>query len=299
MPMTAVYLRHRRPVDYGTAPGSSTISRRGRELFRRFTNIAIGALSDSQADSEYTLVYGGTTEPAFANCGLSLSSVATSVSATINGVAVAGTIGGSDTATAAILANAINASTNALVQGFVTASNLTATLTLTSVAAGDSVEIGGYQFVAFSGTRPNYVSGANVGYFDISGADSADATSLAAAINSCPSLDRFVFAVPVSNAVRLFARGATYTAATTSFAFATGPGVPTNYIVSKSSTIVASGGSLVAGAFVGIEAGIPGVYGNAITISATAGAGTIAVLNTETRLNRGAALNILGVTDNC
>lgn len=297
MPMTAVYLRHRRPIDYGTAPGSSTITRRGRELFRRFTNLAIGALSDAQADSEYTLVYGGTTEPAFANAGLAVSSGAGTVGATLNGVAVTATYATSDTNSAALIAAAINASTNALVQGFFISSNLTATLTLTSVAAGDSVEICGFQFIANSGTRPNYVSGANIGYFDISGADSADATSLAAAINSCPSLDRFVFAVPVSNVVRLFAARANYTAATNTFTFPTGPGIPTNYIVSKASTIVASGGSLVAGAFVGIEAGVPGVVGNAFTIAAS-GTG-ISVLNTETRLNRGAALNILGVTDNC
>jgi hypothetical protein len=297
MPMTAVYLRHRRPVDYGTAPGSTTISRRGRELFRRFANLAMGALSDAQADSEYTLVYGGSTEPAFANAGLAISSGAGAVGATLNGVAVTATYATSDTNSAALIAAAINASTNALVQGFFIASNLTATLTLTSVAAGDTVEIGGFQFVANSGTRPNYVSGANLGYFDVSGNDAADATSLAAAINSCPSLDRYVFAVPVSNVVRLFVARANYAAATNTFSFPTGPGVPTNNIFSRASTIVASGGSLVAGAFVGIEAGVPGVVGNAFTIAAS-GTG-VSVLNTETRLNRGAALNILGVTDNC
>lgn len=297
MPMTAVYLRHRRPVDYGTTPGSSTITRRGRDLFRRFVNLVMGSLASSPADSEYTLVYGGTTEPAFANAGLAMSGGSGTVGATINGVGVTATYATSDTNSCALVAAAINASTNALVQGFATASNLTATLTLTSVAAGDSVDIGGFQFVANDGTRPNYISGANVGYFNMSGNDAADATSLAAAINSCPSLDRYLHAVPVSNVVRLFAKNATYTAATNVFSWPTGPGIPTNSILSKASTIVASASSLAAGAFVGIAACVPGVIGNAITIAAS-GTG-VTVLNTETRLNRGAALNVVGIQDNC
>ena len=296
MPGTIVYVRHRRPVDWGVTPGTTTISRRGRELFRRVYNLMRAAASDAQADSEFAFNYSGSTEPAFANAGVAIASGTGSVGATINGVTVTATWATSDTNSCALVAAAINASSNALVQGFVTANNLTATLTLTSVAAGNVVQVCGTNFTAVTAI-PNFASGYNNGLFVRTGTDATDATNLAAAINSMPGLMRFVHAVPVSNVVRLFARQYVYTSATNTFSWPVLPGTPTNAIISGASTIVASAGQLAPGAFVGITSLMPGVSGNAMTVAAS-GTG-VSILNAETRFNRGAAFNSVAIIDNC
>jgi hypothetical protein len=286
--MSVVYLRHRRPVDYGTTPGSTTITRRGRDLLRRFANNVMGVLGGT-GDGAYTLSTSGTVEPAFANAGISASSVTTSFAATINGVAVSVTPSGGDAASCLLLANAINNSTNALVQGLVTASNLSATVTCASTVAGDTVTVCGFTFTATNGTTPSIVSGQNLFAFDASGANSADATNLAAAINSAPVLNHYVFAVPVAAVVRIFSRTAVWPS---------GPGVPGNTLTSSGSTVAVSGSSLASSGFVGICATYPGAQGNTMTIAASATGGTAAVLNTETRLNRGLGLaNVLPITD--
>lgn len=293
MPATLVSIRHRRPVDFGTAPGSSTISRRGRDLFRRFLNLATGSLGSGSADADYALAYASV-DPACAVAGLAMSGGAGAVGGIINGVTVTATYATSDTNSCGLVAAAINASTNALVQGFVTATNLTATLTLTSVVAGDAVDVCGTRFVAVSGTPAQIVSGGNLCKFDISGNDAADATALAAAINAAPGVSRFVSALAVSNVVRLFARQYAFTSPAT-FAWPSGPGVPPNSLISQASTIVASAASLAAGAFVGINACMPGISGNAITI-ALSGTG-VTVLNSAARLVNGAGFNVVPVID--
>lgn len=292
MPATLVALRHRRPLDYGTAPGSSTINRRGRELFRRYANLVTAALGAS-SDNEYALAYSSA-DPAYAVAGLAMSGGAGTVGVTLNGVAVTATYATSDTNSCGLVAAAINASSNALVAGFVTASNLTATLTLTSTVAGDFVNICGTRFTAVSGTPPQIVSGGNLCNFDISGNDAADATALAAAINSAPVVSRYVSALAVSNVVRLFARQYAFSG-TATFAWPSGPGVPANSIISGSGTIVASAASLAAGAFVGINACMPGISGNTIT---TAASGTgVTVLNSAARLVNGAGFAVVPVID--
>lgn len=293
MPATLVSLRHRRPVEYGTAPGSTTISRRGRDLFRRFLNVGLAGLGSGQSDADYALAYSST-DPATAVAGLAMSSGAGAVGGIINGVTVTATYATSDTNSCGLVAAAINASTNALVQGFVTANNLTTTLTLVSTAAGDAVDVCGTRFIAVSGTPAQIVSGGNLCKFDISGNDAADATALANAINAAPGVSRFVSAIAVSNVVRLFAKQATFTSPAT-FAWPSGPGVPANSVVSQASTITAAAASLAAGAFVGINACMPGISGNAITIAAS-GTG-VTVLNSATRLTLGAGFNVVPVVD--
>lgn len=294
MPISALYLRHRRPKDYGVTPGSTTISRRGRDLARKFAQVLQGQLQGADSDGDFALVYSNSTEPAFAVGGLAMSGGAGTVGGIINGVTVTATYASSDTNSCGLVAAAINASANALVQGFVTANNLTATLTLTSTAAGDTVDVCGYRFIAVSGTPVTIVSGGNLGKFDISGNDAADATALAAAINTMPGLSRWVSAIAVSNVVRLFARQYAFSG-TATFAWPSGPGVPPNSIISQAGTIVASAASLAAGAFVGINACVPGVAGNAITI-ALSGTG-VTVLNSAARLVNGAGLNVVSIID--
>lgn len=287
MPLSVVYLRHRRPVDFGVTPGTSTINRRGRDLLRRFGNVLMGCLGGT-GDAAYTLSTSGATEPAYANAALSLSGASGTVGGVVNGVSLTATAAGGDTATAGLIVAAINASTNALVQGLVTASNLSATVTCASVAAGDTVNFAGFTFTATSGVTPSGVSGQNLFAFDVSGNDSADATALAAAINAAPVLQHFVFAIPVAAVVRIFSRTA---------AWPSGPGVFTNILLTSNGTRLAtSGAALAASALVGVSSTFPGVQGNTITFTAT-GTG-VTVLNTETRLNRGAALaNVLPITD--
>lgn len=294
MPISATYLRHRRPVDYGVTPGSTTITRRGSALLRRFANVLAGSLNGANADSEYTLVYGDGTEPAFACGALSLSGASGTIGGIINGVTLTTTHGTTDILDAALIAAVLNASSNALVQGFITSNNLGATLTLTTVLAGDSVDICGTRMTARSGTGPNLnVSGSSQGFFDMSGSDTADALSLATAINQMPGLSRFVSAISVAGVVHLMARRFNFTSPT--FSWPTGPGVPSNTIISNSGTIVASGASFITSAKVNLNACIPGVQGNAVTV-ALSGTG-VTVLGTQTRLIGGLGLNAVSITD--
>lgn len=296
MPITALYFRTRRPLDLGVTAGSTTINRRGHTLLRRALNAAMSALSVQGGDADYTVTYTAT-EPANAVGAITASSVATSFAATINGVSVSVTPSGGDTASCGLLAAAINASSNALVQGFVTASNLSTTLALTSVAAGSTVTICGRTFLAVSGTVPNTVSGASVATFDISGNDTADAAALAAAINSCPSTSRYVAAISTTSTVYLLARQFNFTSPST-FAWPSGPGVPPNTVISQASSIVAAGASMAASAVVGIVCAYPGIAGNSITLAASAGGGTAATVASASRLTLGTGLNVVGIVSN-
>lgn len=294
MPISAAYIRHRRPVDYGVTPGTTTISRRGAPLLRRFVGVAQSGLSGGAGDCEFTLVYGDGTEPAFAAGALLFSTATGTVGGIINGVTLTATAAGGDILSAALVSAVINASSNALVQGFVTSNNLGATLTLTSVAAGNTVDICGTTFTARSGTSGNLnVSGAGQGFFDMSGTDTADALSLATAINQMPGVSRFVSAISVAGVVHLMARRYNFTSPT--FSWPTGPGVPSNTIISNAATIVASGASLVASAKVNLNACVPGVQGNAVT-AALSGTG-VTVLGTQARLIGGLGLNAISITD--
>lgn len=289
MPSTQTILRTRKPVDYGTTPGTTTINRRFRELYRKFANVVTGQLAGDSGDGEYVLGYSAS-DPAAAVAGLAISGGSGAVGAIINGVTVTVAHGASDTVDGAAISNALNTSVNALVQGFVQANNLTATLTCTSVVAGDQVIIGSTPFTAITGTAPNLVSGASNGTFDRSGTNAQTATNLAAAINAAPVCNRYFMAIAVSNVVRLFARTANYSAAAGTYSFPTGPGVPPNFISPLATTIVASAGALVAGAFVGISTPLPGIYGNAVTI-ALSGTG-VTVLNAATRFAGGVGPNV-------
>jgi hypothetical protein len=302
MPVTLVEVRHRRKVDYGVTAGSTTIMRQGRDLWRRFMSQTKSSLLDSNPDSEYALAYTDT-DPAVANTGLALSGGSGAVGATLAGVAVTATWATSDTNSAALIAAAINSSSTAKVKGMFRSSNLTATITCSGVTAGDTVDVCGSRFTATTGVPVNSYSGAYLAAFDRSGSDAATATALAAAINNFPGLSRFVFAVPVSNVVRLFARQFVYTVATNTFSWPVSQGgvgsdVPSNVLVSSTAARLAlSGSSLAAGAFVGIAHVLGGVFGNQVAVAAS-GTG-VSVLNGETYLMRGTGLDGGVIIDNC
>lgn len=279
MPSQVIHLRTRRPVDYGVTPGSSTINRRGNVLLRRFANVIMGALSE---DSLYTVGYSAT-EAQNANGGLTISGGAGAVGAIINGVTVTVTADADDTVSAGLAAAAINASVNALVQGFVSSNNLSATVTAATVVAGNTVNVGGETFTAFSGTPVNATSMSTVGIFDCSGSNSATATALARAINIHPVVSRYFTAVPVAAVVRIFA--VQFTQAAGVFSWPTGPGVLPNTITSSGSTLAVSSNGVEAGTVFSLYSLQPGIGGNAIT-TALSGTG-VTVLNTAARLERG------------
>lgn len=279
MPSQVIHLRTRRPVDYGVTPGSSTINRRGSTLLRRFANVVMGAFSE---DSLYTVGYSAT-EAQNANGGLTISGGAGSVGAIINGVTVTGTWVTSDTISAGVAAAAINASVNALVQGFVSSNNLSATVTCATVVAGNTVTIGGETFTAFSGTPANLSSMSTIGVFDCSGSNSATATALARAINTHPAVSMYFTAVPVAAVVRIFA--VQFTQASGVFSWPTGPGVLPNTITSSGSTLAVSNNGVTAGPVFSLYALQPGISGNAI-MTALSGTG-VTVLNAAARLERG------------
>lgn len=80
---------------------------------------------------------------------VTLSGGSGTITATINGVAIAITWATSDTNSAALLAAAINASTNALVQNIVTATSAAGVVTISAVVAG---VVGNCVTLAASGT---------------------------------------------------------------------------------------------------------------------------------------------------
>ncbi len=295
MPAIKLQLSLRQPVDLGNTAGTSNLNRTRQELFRRVLNEVRGGLGGASPDGEFIAKY----EPgnlAVANTGLAISGGSGSVGATLNGVATTATWATSDTVAAAAIANAINTSVTAKVKGMFQASNLTATITCSGVLAGDSVSLLGATFNATTGLPGGYVSGAALMSFDRSGTDAQTATNLAAAINARPVVSRYVFAVPVSNVVRVFARQWAYSSVTGLFSWPTQPRTPVNLLWASNATRLAvSGSSLAAGAFVGIYATVEGVVGNCFSIAAS-GTG-VSVLNAETYLMRGTGFDSTGVID--
>jgi len=288
MPVTLIQLRTREKVDYGVSPGTSTLNRSYRTLLRRIINELHSSLSGAAGDGDFNFQYDPN-EVAHANAGLAISSGSGAVGATLNGVATTATWATSDTVAAGLIAYAIASSTTAKVKGMFLANNLHASITLASVTAGQYVDICGTRFTATNGTPAQIHSGQNAFTFDMSGNDAADATALAAAINAAPDLSRYVFAIPVSNVVRLFARQATWSTTTSAWSWPARSRQPTNIITASAATFTLSGSTLVASAYVGIQSVVGGAVGNVHTIAAS-GTG-VTVLNSETALARGTALD--------
>lgn len=187
---------HERSIDFGT----STTLLKGTDLLKAVAN-AINNGSGAKAIPNFHLQPNSSTYGRRANAVWALSSGADDVTCTINGVDITVTYATSDANTAGLMAAAINASTNALVQYMVKATHYRGTLALSSVAAGAQVAVCGCVFTAVSGTPTQ------LGQFDISGNNSADATSLALAINKMPVLNDQVVAVASSANVFVYLLG--------------------------------------------------------------------------------------------
>lgn len=177
MPNVQITVNTRRPF------GRNWAGRRGlTELIKWLQAVASGAV---QSD---TVVYGSNDavavgDSAFAGhacAALVGSTLSGSVGAVIDGTTVTVTAAGGDAATQALLVAAIAA--NSSVNRKVGCASRVAQVTLASVLANTTLRVFGVLFKAVNGTPVDW------GEFDMSGNDTADAASLALAINRHPSL---------------------------------------------------------------------------------------------------------------
>lgn len=203
----------------------------------------------------------GSTAHAGPACGALVgSSLTGSVGATIDGTAVTVTAAGGDAATQTLLVAAIKANTS--VNRKVTATNRGLQLTLASVTAGQYVDICNTRFTAVNGAPVNY------GEFDMSGTDTADATSLALAINRHPSTAMRVRAISNAGVVYVFP---SVDRTLNKFEVLTNPG---NF-----STITFQAAVQTALAITGVMAMVPGQIGECCTVVASGTGMTYATAN--------------------
>lgn len=203
----------------------------------------------------------GSTAHAGPACGALVgSSLAGSVGATIDGTAVTVTAAGGDAATQTLLVAAIKA--NSSVNRKVTATNRGLQLTIASVTAGQYVDICNTRFTAVNGAPTQF------GEFDMSGTDTADATSLALAINRHPSLAMRVRAISNAGVIYVFP---TVDRTLNKFEVLTNPGV--------FSTFTFQAAVQTALAITGVMAMVPGQLGECCTVVASGTGMTYATAN--------------------
>lgn len=269
---TNIYITHQNPTQVR--------GRRGKAMLRAAINKAMGCLSGSEKGSSVTVTasLGGVastsllTGCAFAcSAGISASGSG-AVGMTINGTPATATWATSDTVSAGLVAAAINASTANRIQFLIGATNLKAQVTLVSCVAGNVLTIGGYRFTGISGTTESYKDGE----WTTGGTDTADASSLCAAVNRHPYASQYFFALNEAGVCHFFPKSA---------AFFTGPNIPQNRVTTYASTITVNTATFAASAYYGIWSKVPGVIGNCFTLAASGTGQTIE--NSNTRMTRG------------
>jgi hypothetical protein len=223
------------------------------------TNQSDGIIYSANDDvSLGSTAYAG---PAIA--ALVMASSSGSVGGSIAGTAITVTWATSDTASSTALAAAIRAST--AVNRKVTATNVAMRVTLASVTAGQYIDICGVRFTAVNGTPADF------GQFDMSGTDTADATSLALAINRHPSTAMRYRAVSSAGLVYVFPTTArTLSPTQDKWAAITNPGGFTTFTIN---TAVPTAGAVTA-----IIAAVPGDIGNEVRLTAS-GTNVTAITN--------------------
>lgn len=231
----------------------------------------IDALSQGTARG-VTKIYADGAAAKYAYGTLVSSSGSGSVGGTINGVTVTATWATSDINSAGLIANAINASTNALVQYFVTASNIAGTAVLASVAAGTKFSFDGIEFTAVANAtaRPHQ--------FAISGDDTADAAALVAAMVAMPYLNDKYIITSSTGTVTIAQRSGGSTVGTHQKMF------------TNAATITLT--QLAATATCYLSALQAGIWGNIVTLAAS-GTGITA---SGARLTGGTGLNVSPIT---
>lgn len=187
------------------------------------------------------------------------------------GAAASVTVAAASYATGALAATALAAAINAdaTMNRFATATNIEMQLAVASVTAGQFVDVCGVRFTARAGAPTK------MGEFNISGSDTADALSLAQAINQHPSLAlryRAWSAVAVVHIVRTTALGLDTgnKAAGLTFEGLTNPGPFTTFTLTTPRPAVS--------AYCTILCAVPGDIGNQVPMIAN-GTGVTALTN--------------------
>jgi len=274
MAHTMLFLSHDLPLNQR--------GRTGKDLLRAALNKATGCLGGSERGINYTLVGSSTDLVAANTAGISASGSGT-VGIVISAVTLTATWATDDTISAALIAAVINASTNAKIQYLFGATHLKSTLSLASVLAGTRVNLAGFRFTAISGTAE---SGKD-GDFVIGGDNTADANSLALAINRHPYANKYLFAIPVVADCLVFPKkGVTWF---------TGPNSPPNTVKASASTVTVGSATFAASDTYGIWCKVPGKLGNNVVVAASGTGQTI--IGSATYMARGLGGDALPVTD--
>jgi hypothetical protein len=177
-------------TDYPMGADTPAIARGNGDMaaLRYFINQLQGVASNGTGSQSVYLSWNDAVavgNDAFAGVGaglLVLSGGAGAVGGTIAGTLVTATFATSDVNTSGLVAAAIRANTT--VNQYVTANNLLMQVTLASVVAGTTLTVCGITFTAVA----NSAAIRQFGQYNIDGADAADATALALAINRHPAL---------------------------------------------------------------------------------------------------------------
>lgn len=245
---------------FGAAKDSRTLMRKVADYlsagqFNGVTNAQLFTNDTSTVGSEFLT---------YASAGSVIGSGSGSITATINGTAVAVTWATSDTNTAGLLAAAINA--NASVNMLVEATNQVAQFNMGTPAAGATVVVGGVSFTAVAAT-----TGLALNQFSTT----SSGQSLISAINRHPSLKhRFFAAGPNGGGNIIVGKRKGYTVKTTDACAQNGLSALVN-------------GAFAASANVATVCVMPGVIGNCITITAS-GTGHTASFPATGKLANGA-----------
>lgn len=244
---------------FGTAKDSRTLARKLGDYFSAgqyngVTNMQVFVNDTSTVGSEFLT---------YASAGSLIASGSGSITATINGTAVAVTWATSDANTAGLLAAAINANTS--VNRLVEATNQVAQFNMGSPAAGAKASVGGVDFIAVAATTDlglNQFSTTNPGQ------------SLINAINRHPSLKaRFYAAGPNGGGNIIVAKRKNYTVKNSDLCSQSGLSALVNPLFAASANVAT--GCLT-----------PGVIGNCITITAS-GTGHTATFPATGKLTNG------------
>lgn len=251
----------------------------------------LGVVAAKSAAAVVTVfaILGGT-------AGNSLTLVGTAVRLAASGATLSGGIAiaanqfdmaGTDVTTASSLADCINASTAAIVSSLVAAQARSGTITLTGPTELQTVTIGNTTMRAKNGAVA-----LDLDQFDVSGSDTAKATSLAAQINLHPFLSQLVWANSAAGVVTVYERppgqqslvGAASALSPSLSAFPTPIGaIPLN---KSGAGIAVSGGNLAASNNCFLEALVLGQCGNAQTLATSNGA-RLPILGGASRLING------------
>lgn len=193
-----------------------------------------------------------------------IGAVVDTAGATVAGTVFSVAVGADGATTMTSLAAAIRAS--AAVNRRVTATNVSMRVTLATVTAGQYIDICGVRFTAVNGTPAAF------GEFDMSGNDTADALSLATAINRHPSTAMRYRALSVAGLVYVFpTTSRTLTPTQDKWAAIVNSGSFTTFTINAPNP--------VAGDACAVLAAVPGDIGNECRLSTPTGTNVTVATN--------------------